>query len=64
MIRIVVADDHAIVREGLKHIVGSSVGMQVVGEVASGDEVMQVVRHLDFDVLMLDLSMPARAGWS
>lgn len=62
MIRIVVADDHAIVREGLKHIVGSSVGMQVVGEVASGDEVMQVVRHLDFDVLMLDLSMPGKSG--
>ncbi len=62
MIRIVVADDHAVVREGLKHIVSSSAGMQVVGEAANGDDVMQVVRTLDFDLLMLDLSMPGKSG--
>jgi len=62
MIRIVVADDHAVVREGLKHIVSSSAGMQVVGEAGHGDEVMQAVRGLDFDLLMLDLSMPGKSG--
>ncbi|MFN3568995.1 MAG: response regulator transcription factor, partial [Polaromonas sp.] len=62
MIRIVIADDHAIVREGLKRIVSSVEGMEVVGEAADGNEVMQRVRELAFDVLMLDLSMPGRSG--
>lgn len=62
MIRIAIADDHAIVREGLKRIVSSCEGMQVVGEAADGTEVMQRVRTLDIDVLMLDLSMPGRSG--
>lgn len=62
MIRIVMADDHAIVREGLKRIVGEVADLQVVGEAADGTEVMQRVRELDFDVLVLDLSMPGRSG--
>ena len=62
MIRIVIADDHAIVREGLKRIVSSIDGMVVAGEAADGHEVMQRVRELAFDVLMLDLSMPGRSG--
>lgn len=62
MIRIVMADDHAIVREGLKRIVGDVAGLQVVGEAADGNEVMQRVRELEFDVLVLDLSMPGRSG--
>jgi len=61
-IRIVLADDHAIVREGLKRIVGEVGDLQVVGEAADGGEVMQRVRELDFDVLVLDLSMPGRSG--
>lgn len=62
MIRLVIADDHAIVREGLKRIVGDVADLQVVGEAADGTEVMQRVRELDFDVLVLDLSMPGRSG--
>ena len=62
MIRIVVADDHAIVREGLKRIVSAADDMELVGEAADGTEVMQRVRELSFDVLMLDLSMPGRSG--
>jgi len=61
-IRLVLADDHAIVREGLKRIVGDVGDLQVVGEAADGGEVMQRVRELDFDVLVLDLSMPGRSG--
>jgi len=62
LIRIVIADDHAIVREGLKRIVGSIDDMEVVGEAADGTEVMARVRELAFDVLVLDLSMPGRSG--
>jgi DNA-binding NarL/FixJ family response regulator len=62
MIRIVIADDHAIVREGLKRIIASADDMTVVGEAADGSEVMQQVRGADFDVLLTDLSMPGRSG--
>ncbi len=62
MIKIVIADDHAIVREGLKRIVSSDEDMEVVGEAIDGNEVMQRVRELTFDVLVLDLSMPGRNG--
>ncbi len=62
MIRIVIADDHTIVREGLKRLVSSAPGMQVVGEAADGTQTLQRVRELTFDVLMLDLSMPGRSG--
>ena len=62
MIRIVIADDHAIVREGLKRIVAAAEDMQVTAEAADGTEVMQRVRELEFDLLVLDLSMPGRSG--
>jgi DNA-binding NarL/FixJ family response regulator len=61
-IRIVLADDHAIVREGLKRIVGDVPDFEVAGEAADGNEVIRVVRELEFDVLVLDLSMPGRSG--
>ena len=62
MTRIVIADDHAIVREGLKRIVGEAADLEVVDEAADGTQVMRVVRERDFDVLVLDLSMPGRSG--
>lgn len=62
MIRIVIADDHAIVREGLKRIVSSANDLDIVGEAKDGLEVMQRVRELTFDVLVLDLSMPGKNG--
>lgn len=61
-VRIVLADDHAIVREGLKRIIGDVGDFTVAGEAADGTQVMQVVRATDFDVLVLDLSMPGRSG--
>jgi DNA-binding NarL/FixJ family response regulator len=60
--RIVVADDHAIVREGLKRIMAEAPELQVVDEAADGNTLMRVVRERDFDVLVLDLSMPGRSG--
>ena len=62
MIRIVMADDHAIVREGLKRIVSELPDMQLVGEAADGTQVLKCVRELEFDLLVLDLSMPGRSG--
>ncbi len=62
MIRIVIADDHAFVREGLKRVLEDVDGIAIAGEAADGSEVMQRVRELDFDVLVLDLSMPGRSG--
>lgn len=62
MSRIVLADDHAIVREGLKRILSAAEGFEVVGEAADGTQVMQLVREADFDLLVLDLSMPGRSG--
>jgi len=60
--RIVVADDHAIVREGLKQLLCAAGDLEVVGEAADGHEVIKVVREKDFDVLLLDMSMPGKSG--
>lgn len=62
MIRVVLADDHAIVREGLKGILSRVDDFQVVGEAADGLQVLQQVRESEFDLLVLDLSMPGRSG--
>lgn len=62
MIRIVVADDHTIVREGLKQILAAAGDLEVVGEAQDGFEVIQRVRELEFDLLLLDMSMPGKSG--
>jgi len=62
VIRIVIADDHTIVREGLKQVLSAASDLAVVGEAQNGQEVMQRVRELEFDVLLLDMSMPGKSG--
>jgi DNA-binding NarL/FixJ family response regulator len=62
MIRIVVADDHTIVREGLKQLLAAAGDLEVVGEAKDGHEVLERVRALDFDLLLLDMSMPGKSG--
>jgi DNA-binding NarL/FixJ family response regulator len=62
MIRIVVADDHTIVREGLKQLLSGAGDLAVVGEAQNGREVLERARALDFDVLLLDMSMPGKSG--
>lgn len=62
MIRIVVADDHTIVREGLKQLLSAAGDLAVVAEAQNGREVLERVRALDFDVLLLDISMPGKSG--
>ena len=62
MIRIVVADDHTIVREGLKQVLSAAADLTIVGEAQNGQEVLQRVREENFDVLLLDMSMPGKSG--
>ncbi len=62
MIRVVIADDHTILREGLKQLLQASDDLDVVGEAGDGHEVMREVRGREFDVLLLDMSMPGKSG--
>lgn len=62
MIRVLIADDHAIVRDGLKRILAASADLQVAGEAAGGDEALALVKANDYDVAMLDMSMPGLSG--
>jgi len=62
MIRAVVADDHTIVREGLKELLSNAGDIEVIAEAVDGHEVLQRVRALKFDVLVLDMSMPGKSG--
>ena len=62
MIRLVIADDHAIVRGGLKQIFEHVADLQVVGEASNGAEVLARVRHDDLDLLLLDMNMPGISG--
>ena len=62
MVRILIADDHPIVREGLKQIVSDTQDMQLVGEASNGSEVMEQVERGLADVVVLDISMPGESG--
>ncbi len=62
MIRVLLADDHAIVRAGLKEILADTGDIEVTGEAANGQEVLARVSGQDFDVAVLDMSMPGRNG--
>lgn len=62
MIKILIADDHAIVREGLKQIVAEESDMKVTGEAASADAVLNIISKDSFDIAILDINMPGRSG--
>jgi DNA-binding NarL/FixJ family response regulator len=62
MIRVLLADDHEIVRDGLKRILGAAGDLQVAGEAANGDQALALVKGNDYDVALLDMSMPGLAG--
>jgi DNA-binding NarL/FixJ family response regulator len=61
-IRILLADDHAIVREGLKSLINSQPGMEVIGEAADGTTAVSLAAELDPDVVVMDVSMPGLTG--
>jgi DNA-binding NarL/FixJ family response regulator len=62
MIKILIADDHPIVRKGLKEIIEVTPDMMVGDEASNGQEALEKVRKNDFDVVLLDISMPGRSG--
>ena len=62
MIRVLIADDHTIVREGLRHLLATAGDIVVVREAVTGHEVVERVRMTDLDILLLDLSMPGKSG--
>lgn len=62
MIEILLADDHTIVRDGLRQIIADTDDLTVAGEAVNGNEVLALVRERNWDVLILDISMPGKNG--
>lgn len=62
MIRVLIADDHAVVRQGLKQILTETSEMLVIGEATSGAEALEKARSEECDVLVLDMAMPGPSG--
>ncbi len=61
-IRVLVADDHPIVRDGVRALIAASPGLELIGEAVDGDEAVTFVRRLHPDVVLMDLSRPGRNG--
>ncbi len=61
-IRILIADDHAIVREGLRTLIAAKPGLELVGEAADGNEAVLLARTVEPDVILLDMMMPHKDG--
>ncbi|MGH2460157.1 MAG: response regulator transcription factor [Chloroflexota bacterium] len=62
MIRLVLADDHTVTREGTRRLLEGEGDLEIIGEAADGDEAVRLVRQLRPDLLVLDVSMPGRDG--
>jgi len=62
MTRIIIADDHSIVRRGIKEIISGNDDFRIVGEAKSGEELLEVLSKLSCDVVIMDISMPGRSG--
>ena len=62
MIRVLVAEDHAIVREGIKQLIGMARDLEVVGEASNGEQLLETLRRVECDVVLLDISMPGVNG--
>jgi len=61
-IRILIVDDHAIVREGQRALIDTEPGMQILGEAKNGDEAVEMAHSLQPDVILMDLQMPKKDG--
>ena len=62
MIRLLVADDHKLVRDGLKQILAAAPDIEVAAEASNGDEALALVKGNDFDLALVDMSMPGLSG--
>ena len=62
MIRVFIADDHGIVRKGMKQILSRTADIEVAGEASTGQEALEKIWANNFDVVILDISLPGRNG--
>jgi len=62
-IRVFIADDHFVVRQGLKHTLSQNLDMEVVGEAEDGNQVLERIKDMEIDVILLDIEMPKKNGW-
>ena len=62
-IKIIIADDHAFLRKGLVQIISEIPDLAVVAEAANGEELLDKIRELDPDVVVMDVEMPKKSGW-
>jgi len=62
-IRVIIADDHPVVREGLVHIISNTPDILVVEEAENGAELLEKIRKMNLDVVVLDVDMPKKNGW-
>jgi two-component system, NarL family, invasion response regulator UvrY len=60
--RVLVADDHAIIRDALRKILADTADLELAGEAATGNDALALVRERDWDLVVLDMSMPGRSG--
>jgi len=63
LIRVLIVDDHAVVREGLKHVISRQMDMIVAGEAATRAEALQLLNEQRFDVVVCDVKLPDGLGW-
>jgi DNA-binding NarL/FixJ family response regulator len=61
-VRVLIADDHPVVRDGLKTMLSSDPEVRVVGEASDGDEALRLMHDVEWDVAVLDYSMPGKGG--
>lgn len=62
LIKILIADDHPLIREGLKQIISDEKDMEVRGEASNVEEMMQLLEECRYDIVILDITMPGRSG--
>ncbi len=62
MIRVLIADDHQLIRDGLRQLLNAASGITVAAEAASGDEALATIRGTELDLVLLDMSMPGLSG--
>jgi two-component system, NarL family, invasion response regulator UvrY len=63
LIRILIADDHPLIRDGLKSLLAREIDFSVVAEATNGHEVLQAVAKLSIDIILLDITMPGKGGF-
>ena len=62
MIKIIIADDHAFMREGIKKTIQDEIDMQVIGEASNANEALAIMKDSDADIAIIDISMPGKSG--